>query len=174
MTTLLQRGRTERGAALLEVALTLPLLLLVCVGILEFGRAYQTWQVITNAAREGARIAVLPGMDDTAVRTRVREYMTIGQLPKANDTAVVIDINRNQSVSVGGTATVALSSGSTLTFAVKGKYNAKTDSTLLILSADAASKGSSLKVNWAGSGAATLQGKLTGQTIKTSAIATPE
>ena len=109
MTTLLQRGRTERGAALLEVALTFPLLLLVCVGILEFGRAYQTWQVITNAAREGARIAVLPGMDDTAVRTRVREYMTIGQLPKANDTAVVIDINRNQAVSVGGTATASAS-----------------------------------------------------------------
>ena len=29
-------------------------------GIFEFGRAYQTWQVLTNAAREGARVAVLP------------------------------------------------------------------------------------------------------------------
>jgi Flp pilus assembly protein TadG len=43
MPRLSQRVRSQRGAALLEMALTLPLLLLVCVGILEFGRAYQTW-----------------------------------------------------------------------------------------------------------------------------------
>ena len=107
MRTLLQRGRTERGAALLEMALTLPLLLLVCVGILEFGRAYQTWQVITNAAREGARIAVLPGMDDAAVRSRVQQYMTIGQLPRAASASITID--RNQTVSIGGTATASAS-----------------------------------------------------------------
>jgi Flp pilus assembly protein TadG len=89
------------------MALTLPLLLLVCVGILEFGRAYQTWQVITNAAREGARIAVLPGMDDTAVRSRVQQYMTIGQLPQAAIATIAID--RNQTVSVGGTDTASAS-----------------------------------------------------------------
>jgi len=79
---LLRRGRDERGAALLEMAFTLPLLLFVCVGILEFGRAYQTWQVLTNAAREGARIAVLPGSTSTDVTNRVRTYMQNGQLPK--------------------------------------------------------------------------------------------
>ena len=103
------RRHGERGAALLEMAFTLPLLLLVCVGILEFGRAYQTWQVLTNAAREGARLAVLPGMDDTSVRSRVREYMTIGQLPKANDIVVTIDIDRNRTVSIGGANTASAS-----------------------------------------------------------------
>jgi len=107
MSRLSQRVRSERGAALLEMALTLPLLLLVCVGILEFGRAYQTWQVITNAAREGARIAVLPGMDDTAVRSRVQQYMTIGQLPQAASATIAID--RNRTVSVGGTDTASAS-----------------------------------------------------------------
>jgi Flp pilus assembly protein TadG len=107
MSRLSQRGRSERGAALLEMALTLPLLLLVCVGILEFGRAYQTWQVITNAAREGARIAVLPGMDDAAVRSRVQQYMTIGQLPQAASATIAID--RNRTVSVGGTDTASAS-----------------------------------------------------------------
>ncbi len=107
MSRLSQRVRSQRGAALLEMALTLPLLLLVCVGILEFGRAYQTWQVITNAAREGARIAVLPGMDDTAVRSRVQQYMTIGQLPQAASATIAID--RNQTVSVGGTDTASAS-----------------------------------------------------------------
>jgi Flp pilus assembly protein TadG len=109
MTRPSQRRHSERGAALLEMAFALPLLLLVCVGILEFGRAYQTWQVLTNAAREGARIAVLPGMDDTAVRTRVREYMAIGQLPKANDTVVTIDIDRTRTVSIGSGNTASAS-----------------------------------------------------------------
>jgi len=86
--------------------MTLPLLLLVCVGILEFGRAYQTWQVLTNAAREGARIAVLPGVDDTAVQNRVQTYLAAGQIPNA--TSASIAINRAQTVSIGtGTASAS-------------------------------------------------------------------
>ena len=104
---LMRRGVDERGAALLEMAFTLPLLLLVCVGILEFGRAYQTWQVLTNAAREGARIAVLPGSNDAAVTDRVRQYMTSGQLPKA--ATATISINRGTTVSIGGTDTASAS-----------------------------------------------------------------
>jgi len=51
----------ERGAVLVEFAVTLPLLLLVLVGILDFGFVFQQYEVMTNAAREGARMAVLPG-----------------------------------------------------------------------------------------------------------------
>ena len=88
-----RRARTtsERGAALLEVALTLPLLLLVATGIFEFGRAYQTWQILTNAAREGARVAVLPGVDDDAVEERVEEYLAAGLIPNADAADVTID-----------------------------------------------------------------------------------
>ncbi len=107
MRGLARRVRSHRGAAIIEVALTLPLLLLVSVGIFEFGRAYQTMQVLTNASREGARIAVLPGSTDNAVRTRVRAYMTSGQLPNAG--AAIVDIDRNQNITVGaGTATASL------------------------------------------------------------------
>ena len=93
------RGRRENGAALVETALTLPILLLVCVGILEFGRAYQAWQVVTNASREGARVAVLPGTSDGAVTERVRAYLRAGALDKADETGVVI--TRNATVSIG-------------------------------------------------------------------------
>src|SRR5215471_21795594 len=106
---LLRRARGQRGQALLEMAFTLPLLLLVCVGILEFGRAYQTWQVLTNAAREGARLSVLPGMDDAAVKDRVREYMSAGRLNKAMDATVKVDVDRAQTVSIGGGATAPAS-----------------------------------------------------------------
>jgi hypothetical protein len=67
---------------------------------------------------------------------------------------------------VGGIAAVDLSGGRTLGFTVKGTYNAKTDGTILVLTADADSKGSSLKVTLNANGAAALQGKLTGQAIK--------
>jgi len=74
------RLRNERGQALLETAITLPIILLVCVGIFEFGRAYQVQQVLTNAAREGARVAVLPGITDGVVTATVREYLRSGGL----------------------------------------------------------------------------------------------
>ena len=74
------RLRNERGTALLETAITLPIILLVSVAIFEFGRAYQVQQVLTNAAREGARIAVLPGVSDADVTARVRQYLSDGGL----------------------------------------------------------------------------------------------
>ena len=85
--------KNERGVALLETAVTLPLVLLVCVGIFEFGRAYQTWQVLTNAAREGARVAILTETTDAQVTEAVRSYMSSGQLPAAATASVAI--NRN-------------------------------------------------------------------------------
>jgi Flp pilus assembly protein TadG len=93
------RLAADRGSALIETAFTVPLILLVCVSIFEFGRAYQYWQVLTNAAREGARIAVLPGATDGDVTARVQQYLSAGQL--ASPTAATVDIDDAQ-ISVGG------------------------------------------------------------------------
>ena len=99
-------GRDQRGTAILETALTLPLILLVSVGIFEFGRAYQTWQVLTNAAREGARVAVLPGVTDVAVTNRVTEYLTTGAIGRVDDADV--SIVRDEEISLGsGTASAS-------------------------------------------------------------------
>jgi len=91
----------------METALTLPILLLVSVGIFEFGRAYQTWQILTNAAREGARVAVLPNSTVGDVQSRVTAYMQAGQLPDyANAT---ISVDQNQTISIGaGTASASI------------------------------------------------------------------
>jgi Flp pilus assembly protein TadG len=87
----MKRIRNQRGAALLETAITIPLILLVSVSIFEFGRAYQTWQVLTNAAREGARIAVLAESTDAQVTNAVRNYMAGGQLPAAATAKVNVE-----------------------------------------------------------------------------------
>ena len=48
----------ERGAALVELAMVLPLLLLILVGIVELGLLFYNQQVLTNASREGARTGI--------------------------------------------------------------------------------------------------------------------
>jgi len=88
--TLKRAARSERGSVLLEMAMTLPLLLLVSVAIFELGRAYQTQQILTNAAREGARMAVLPDASAPNIETRVRQYMTQGQLSNVSSATVNI------------------------------------------------------------------------------------
>ena len=88
----------------METALTLPLLLLVSVSIFEFGRAYQTWQVLTNAAREGARIAILSGTTTADVQARVQQYMSDGQVGTPVGTTIAVD---PAPVSLGGTGTAS-------------------------------------------------------------------
>lgn len=98
----MKRLRNQKGAALLETAITLPLVLLVSVSIFEFGRAYQTWQVLTNAAREGARVAILSNSTNEQVTDAVRTYMTSGQLPEAD--AATIGIERTVPFGTANTA----------------------------------------------------------------------
>ena len=58
-----RRQRDQRGTATLEFILTLPLLLFVWFGIVEFSRAWHTLNIITTAAREGARIGSTTPLD---------------------------------------------------------------------------------------------------------------
>jgi Flp pilus assembly protein TadG len=53
------RRRSRRGQATVEFALVLPLVLLLVVGMLEFARAWNLHQTLTDAVREGARRALL-------------------------------------------------------------------------------------------------------------------
>lgn len=68
-------GTRRRGAAMLEFAIVLPLFLLLLLGIIEMGRVIMLHQVATNAAREGARRAVVPGATQATVTAAVNEYL---------------------------------------------------------------------------------------------------
>lgn len=82
MTSIKTRLRSQRGAELIEFALIFPLLLLLMLGIVDFGFMFQRFEVLTNATREGARLAVLPGYDNPAnVTARVCNYLAAGGVP---------------------------------------------------------------------------------------------
>jgi Flp pilus assembly protein TadG len=86
-----RRLRSERGAELVEFALVLPLLLLLIGGIADFAFLFHSMEVTSNAAREGARMATLPGYEVNAyqpVKDRVTSYMDNGGLKGPHTTAV--------------------------------------------------------------------------------------
>ena len=65
--------RNERGAALVEAALVLPVLILIVFGITEFGRAMFITNTLNNVAREGARrAAVSSPLNASALETELQ------------------------------------------------------------------------------------------------------
>jgi Flp pilus assembly protein TadG len=82
------RLRDARGAELVEFALILPLLLILVAGVVDFALMFQAFEVVTNAAREGARIRVLPGYTTADAQARVSAYLNASGLTGAATTEV--------------------------------------------------------------------------------------
>jgi Flp pilus assembly protein TadG len=77
---------------LIEFAVVLPLLLLLFAGIIDFAFMLQRREVITNAAREGARLASLPGYIEADVIARVNDYIDNGLGAGKSANAVVTSV----------------------------------------------------------------------------------
>jgi Flp pilus assembly protein TadG len=77
------KGQRRRGQALVEFALIIPLFLLLLVGIFDLGRAVFAYNTLTNAAREGARLAIVNQDLDTII-TRAKEQSRIVELDTPN------------------------------------------------------------------------------------------
>ncbi len=96
-------GGEERGVEILEAALVLPILLTLLIGIVWLGRAYNVYETMTRAAREGARFAVAPSCatcgntfpTDTEVQTVINAALSASSLDPANVNPA-ITITRNQ------------------------------------------------------------------------------
>jgi len=102
--TLKQKAASERGAELIEFALALPLLLVIIMGIFDFGLAFQRYEVLTNAAREGARLGSLQATYSQAdIEDRVLDYAEAAGLNRNDVTPVV---TMNQDISLAGGTTV--------------------------------------------------------------------
>ncbi len=88
----LTRHRRERGAAAVEFALVLPLLLALVLGTIDWGYYFFVEQVVVNAAREGARagsVIVDPTTGNSAAQTRALDYLTAAGVAKLNCTVDV-------------------------------------------------------------------------------------
>jgi Flp pilus assembly protein TadG len=69
-----RHGRSERGQSLVEFALVLPMLLVVLFAIVDFGRMFQGYVSLTNATREGARMATTGcGKTDLCTTTEISD-----------------------------------------------------------------------------------------------------
>ncbi len=97
----------ENGQAMVELALVIPLLMLILMGIFDLGRGIYVYNVLSSAAREGARYGIIHPADTTGIKNA------------AITTAVGVDLNPNQ-------ITVSCSSctkGDLITVAVSNTFN---------------------------------------------------
>ena len=94
----------DAGQALVEIAIALPILLALLIGIFEFARAYNVQQVITNAAREGAREGVLPSTTEAVAVAR-----TDARLADANIVSATVTYACSGSCDTGDAVTVTVS-----------------------------------------------------------------
>lgn len=84
---------TQRGAALVEFAMVLPLLMVILMGIIEFGIILYDKSVITNASREAARSMIVYDSPDSATIANkiVADYANL-LITFGGDTLTVEDI----------------------------------------------------------------------------------
>ena len=80
--------RSELGAELIEFILVFPILMLLLAGILDFGMLLRNYEVVTNAAREGARVAILDGYQAADVEARIDQYLQAAGMDGTHSVAV--------------------------------------------------------------------------------------
>ena len=102
------RGRDpqlrERGAAAVEFGLLLPLLMLLVMGIVEYGLVFSRQHVLTNAAREGARAASVNLSQSLAIsqaQSVAANYLNVAGITNATVTAsLATTVSASDSVQV--------------------------------------------------------------------------
>ena len=99
-------ARSESGAAMVEFAIVLPILIMFLLGIIDFGRAFFLYNNLTNAVREGARLgAVQSTVNVAAVQTRVTDRVRqFSMNPSAAPTVTVSSTPQDVTVTITGYA----------------------------------------------------------------------
>ena len=98
ITQLKKLVKSKRGQSIVEFALVMPIYVLILMGIIEFGRVWMTMNVLSSAAREGARIAAVTGPDVSRVKTAVNNTLSAGNI--SNGTVTVSGPNSASEVRV--------------------------------------------------------------------------
>ena len=101
----------QKGAAAVEFAIVLPMLVLLVFGTIEFGLMFFNKQVVTNASREGARagIAFAPTpLDDSGIAGVVNTYCASNLITFGSATAAATAVSRGGSGTAGDPLTVTV------------------------------------------------------------------
>lgn len=119
-----RRAASERGAVIVEAALTIPIFLALLGGAIDLGRIYGSYQTITNAAREGARYSSAPTSPGSLPTSSQVISLVKTQLSSAGVDVSKANISVNQADTVAAdltTGTLA-ASYSTVTISVPVEY----------------------------------------------------
>ena len=73
---LLRDYQSQAGNAIIEMGVTLPIILILILGTLDLGRAVYVQNIITNAAREGARYGTSPPIDLVEIESKTLNYVS--------------------------------------------------------------------------------------------------
>jgi Flp pilus assembly protein TadG len=104
--------RSERGAAAVEFALVLPVLILLVLGLIEFSRVYNIQISLSNAAREGARSMAILNNAGTAKNAAIAAAPSVTPAISTGQIAITpTTCTSGGNVSVTITYNVALMTG---------------------------------------------------------------
>ena len=102
----MQRIRKQRGGTLVEAAVVLPVFFLLVLGIIEFARAYNIHQTLTNASREGARYSVAPMAGTATLPSTAQVTDRVNTFLASDGVTGTVNINQTISRTVNGIALV--------------------------------------------------------------------
>lgn len=88
-----RRREKRRGAALVEMAVVLPLFVSLALGMIELGRALMMSQLLTNAAREGARLATLTGTTNADVQNSITTFLQSTASVSPSDVSIAVTVS---------------------------------------------------------------------------------
>jgi len=107
--TFLATMKDEKGQNLIEFALVVPMLIILFIGIAEFGRAWMSQNILTGAAREAARLAAVPppygGLDNATARAN--QILDSANIPPPPSRSVTVNIPTGSYGEVTATVTYA-------------------------------------------------------------------
>ncbi|UTT68512.1 pilus assembly protein [Arthrobacter sp. DNA4] len=112
---------SERGAAAVEFAILLPLLLMLVLGTIEFGRAYNAQITLTNAARDGVRVMAINN-DPAAAKTAAQNAAaSVSTIPVSNITLSTTTCSTGNQVTLTINYTLSTITGIAGPFPMTGK-----------------------------------------------------
>ena len=84
-----KRSSVQEGQSLVELALLLPALVFIMVGVLDLGRAFHAYTTLVNASREGARYGAFHPTDSIGILNHVEQEATDSVIDLSQSTVII-------------------------------------------------------------------------------------